>query len=49
MPAPLYANELCLSAPATHPSQGEDASYIRGSMHALHGGCNAMPCRDAII
>ena len=36
MPAPLNANELCLSMPvlpATCSSQGADATYASGSMH----------------
>ena len=35
VPAPLNANELCLSTPAlpaTRPSQGDDAAYASSSM-----------------
>ena len=35
VPAPLNANELCLSTPAlpdTHPSQGDDATYASSSI-----------------
>ena len=35
VPAPLNANELCLSnpyLPARRPSQGDDASHVSGSM-----------------
>ena len=53
VPAPLNANELCLSTPTwpcgLHHPEGEEAALLGVAYANIYSGCNAMACRDFFV